>query len=147
MTALLNNSRKVFVVAAAVAVTVLAGCADMRTMMHADRLTLSGSQEVPPVGTSASGTGTITIKDDRTVSGSVTTTGMTGVAAHIHEAASGANGPVIVPMVQTSANVWSIPAGAKLSESQYSAYKAGNTYVNVHTAANKGGEIRAQLKP
>ena len=43
--------------------------------------------------------------------------------------------------------MWSIPAGAKFTNQQYDAFKAGNTYVNVHSDANKGGEIRGQLKP
>ena len=34
-----------------------------------------------------------------------------------------------------------------LTDAQYEAFKAGNLYVNVHSAANKGGEIRGQLKP
>jgi hypothetical protein len=38
------------------------------------------------------------------------------------------------------------PEGAKMTESQCAAYKAGNTYVNVHSAKHPGGEIRAQLK-
>ena len=109
-------------------------------------VTLTGSNEVPPVTTSAKGTGTITIKDDRTVSGSVTVTGMTPTAAHIHEAAPGANGPVIVPMTKSGDNMFVFPATAKLTDAQYASFKAGNTYVNVHTAANPGGEIRAQLK-
>jgi hypothetical protein len=109
-------------------------------------VTLSGSNEVPAVNTGAKGTGTITIKDDRTVSGSITVTGMTPTAAHIHEAAPGANGPVIVPMVKSGDNTFIFPATAKLTDAQYASFKAGNTYVNVHSAANPGGEIRAQLK-
>ncbi len=108
---------------------------------------LSGDQEVPPVTTSASGSGTITINDDMSVSGSVTTTGVDGVAAHIHNGGPGKNGPVIVPMSKTAENTWSVGAGAKLTEAQFAEFKAGNLYVNVHSAANKGGEIRAQLKP
>jgi hypothetical protein len=50
-------------------------------------------------------------------------------------------------MVKTSDNVWSIPAGAKLNDAQYDAFKSGNLYVNVHSAQHKGGEIRAQLRP
>ena len=40
-----------------------------------------------------------------------------------------------------------MPAGAKLTEAQYKAYEAGDLYVNVHSAAHKGGEVRGQLKP
>jgi hypothetical protein len=108
---------------------------------------LSGDQQNPPVTTSASGSGTITVNDDKTVSGSVTTSGVAATAAHIHEGAPGKNGPVIVPMSKTAENTWSIGAGAKLTDAQYAEFKAGNLYVNVHSAANKGGEIRGQLKP
>ena len=110
------------------------------------KVTLSGSQEVPPVTTTATGSGTITVAD-KAVSGSVTTTGVTGVAAHIHQGAAGQNGPVIIPLTKSGDNVWSVPAGAKLTDEQEKAFKAGNLYVNVHSAANKGGEIRGQLKP
>ncbi|TSA18699.1 MAG: CHRD domain-containing protein [Betaproteobacteria bacterium] len=116
---------------------------------YADRgmVTLSGSQEVPAVTTSASGSGTITVHADKSVTGSVTTTGVAGTMAHIHIGAAGKNGPVIVPLTKSGDNVWSVPAGAKLSDAQYEAYKDGGLYVNVHSAANKGGEVRAQLKP
>jgi hypothetical protein len=111
------------------------------------KVTLSGNQEVPAVTTSASGSGTITINADKTVGGSVTTAGVAGTMAHIHNGAAGANGPVIIPLTKNGDNGWSVPAGAKLSDAQFADYKAGNLYVNVHSAANKGGEIRGQLKP
>jgi hypothetical protein len=110
-------------------------------------VTLSGDQVTPAVTTSASGSGTITIGDDHSVSGSVTTTGVAGTAAHIHMAAAGQNGPVIVPMTKSGDNTWTVQAGAKLTDQQYDAFKAGNLYVNVHSAAHPGGEIRGQLKP
>jgi hypothetical protein len=108
---------------------------------------LSGAQEVPPVTTSATGKGTVTIGDDKSVSGSVTTTGIMGTAAHIHEAAAGKNGPVIVPMTKSGDNMWTFAPGAKLTDAQMESLKAGNLYINVHSAANPGGEIRGQLKP
>ncbi len=82
------------------------------------KVTLAGSNEVPPVTTSATGTGTITIKDDRSVSGSITVTGMTPTAAHIHEGAAGTNGPVIVPMTKSGDNMFVFPATAKLTDAQ-----------------------------
>ncbi len=111
------------------------------------KVVLSGSQEIPPVTTSASGTGTVVVGADKSVRGSVIVTGMTPTVAHIHEGPVGKIGPVIIPLVQTADNVWSVPEGAKLTDAQYESYKAGNLYYNVHSAAYKPGEIRGQIKP
>ena len=54
------------------------------TLAAAADLKLSGDNEVPPVKTMASGSGTITVAADGSVSGSVKTTGVAGLAAHIH---------------------------------------------------------------
>ena len=129
----------------AAAVLFLAACPGL-SWADQIKVTLSGAQEVPAVATSASGSGTITINADKSVSGSVSTTGVAGTMAHIHNGAAGANGPVIIPLTKSGDSTWSVPAGAKLTDEQYAAYKAGNLYVNVHSAANKGGEIRGQLK-
>lgn len=109
-------------------------------------VTLSGDSEVPPVTTKASGSGKITVNPDMTVSGKVTTSGVAGTMAHIHQGAAGKNGPVVIPLSQEGSS-WAVPAGAKLTDAQYKAFKAGELYVNVHSAENKGGEIRGQLKP
>jgi len=115
------------------------------TALAAD-VKLSGDQEVPAVKSAGAAAGAITIGDDGAVSGSVTATGFTPTAAHIHQAAAGKNGPVIVPFTKDG-DKFSAPAGAKLTPDQMKAYKAGELYVNVHSAANPGGEVRAQLKP
>jgi hypothetical protein len=133
--------------AIAAGLAIIASCASMSDSMSTQQLTLSGGNEVPPVTTAASGTGTVTINPDRTVSAKITVTGMTATASHIHEGAAGANGPVIVPFTKTADNTFVAPDGAKLTDSQYASLKAGNLYVNVHSAAHPGGEIRAQLKP
>ena len=109
------------------------------------KLTLSGANEVPPVTTPASGEGTISIADDGAVSGSVVTMGMQGTAAHIHMGAAGKNGPVIVPFTKDG-DTYKAPAGAKLNADQMTAFKAGDLYFNVHSAAHPGGEIRGQLQ-
>lgn len=129
-----------------ISLTGLLGCATPG-MDQGIKVTLSGSQEVPPATTAASGSGTITVGADMSVSGRVTTEGIEATAAHIHVGAAGKNGPVIVPLVKSSGNVWSVPAGAKLTDAQYASYKAGDLYINVHSAKYKGGEIRGQLKP
>ncbi|MDD5240325.1 MAG: CHRD domain-containing protein [Sulfuricella sp.] len=110
------------------------------------KITLSGGNEVPPVVTAATGSGTVMVNSDMTVSGSVMTAGIAGTMAHVHIGAAGANGPVIIPLSRNGDNAWEVPAGAKLTDAQYQAYKAGELYINVHSAANKGGEIRGQIK-
>ena len=61
--------------------------------------------------------------------------------------ARGENGPLIITLVKTTDTVCSVPQDAKLSAEQLESYRAGRLYLNVHTEANKGGEIRAQLTP
>lgn len=107
---------------------------------------LSSAEEVPPVKAEGSGSGTLRVNADGTVSGSVSTTGVQGTMAHIHQGAKGQNGPVIIPLAK-SGDTYTVPSSAKLNDAQMKAFKAGNLYVNVHTARNKGGEVRGQLTP
>jgi len=131
------------------AAAILASCSSMHHMMNSgssgESVTLTGANEVPAVSTSAAGSGMVTINSDHTVTAKIIATGMTATAAHIHQGAKGANGKVIVPFTKTGDNEFSAPPGAKLTDEQYQAYKAGDLYVNVHSAAHPGGEIRAQL--
>ncbi len=126
----------------------LAGCGG--GMMMADKgvhVDLGGGQEVPAVSVDGTGSGSIMVASDGSVSGSVTTNGVDGIMAHIHMGAIGSNGPVIIPLKKTASNVWSVPEGAKLNAAQMAAYKKGDLYVNVHTAAHRGGEVRGQIIP
>ena len=75
------------------------------------------------------------------------TKGISATAAHIHEGPKGKNGPVIIPLTKSGDNTFTVTAGAKLSDAQLESLKAGNLYVNVHSAANPGGEVRAQIAP
>ena len=162
----LVNKQRVGTALVAAALAVMTGCTMMNNMMGRDKegeehggtragmaamgrmeaITLSGSNSVPSVYTSAAGTGSVTVGRDRSVSAKITVTGMTATAAHIHEGAAGTNGPVIVPFTMAGDNTFVAAPGAKMTEAQYEAWKAGKTYVNVHSAKNPGGEIRVQLK-
>ena len=135
-------------------VALLTACS---TAPPSNKTVLTGEKEVPPVNTTASGLSDISVRsgacpgasatDCQLIVGTVQTTGVAATAAHIHQGAVGQNGPVIVTLVQTGTDVWGIPVGTTLTAEQYQAYLAGNLYVNVHSNANKGGEIRAQIRP
>lgn len=110
---------------------------------------LTGPQEVPPVVTSGIGTCTITLDD---VTGSVSVTGsFTGLsgsatAAHIHGlAAPGVSAGIIVGLVETGGTSGTISGGGILTPAEVTGMLAGLTYVNVHTPAHGGGEIRGQI--
>ena len=134
----------------AMAIVSLAACSTVSStwssLTGGGKVHLTGTEEVPPISTPAMGDGSFTIGSDGSVKGSVTVSGMNAVAAHLHQGAKGQNGPVIVPLSK-SGDTFTAPAGAKLSDAQMAAYKAGNLYVNVHSPQHKGGEIRAQLQP
>ena len=104
----------------------------------------------PGAGITSTGKGTGTFTYDpatHTLTYNVTYEGLTGpaVAAHIHGPADpGANGPPVVPFANAASP---ITGTATLTDAQAAELAAGKYYVNVHTAANKGGEIRGQITP
>jgi CHRD domain len=138
-----STLRRAAVVAASVLLAAGWGVAGAATV----RLTLSGTHEVPPVKTMARGSGVITVAPSGAVSGKIATRGIKGTMAHIHEGAPGMDGPPIISLVAGAKGTWVVPAGAKLTPHQYQEFLAGDLYVNVHSAAHPGGEIRGQLKP
>ncbi|MBA2658370.1 MAG: CHRD domain-containing protein [Nitrosospira sp.] len=144
MNTIILKSRFVLAIVALIAGTFVGG-AGVATAGEV-KVNLSGDQEVPAVQTSATASGAVTVEDDKSIKGKITTSDIKGTGAHIHEGALGKNGPDIITLKKTSDNEWSVPSGAKLTDAQYDAYKAGNLYINVHSDANKGGEIRGQLK-
>lgn len=144
MSIILRNSRFVLAMLALMACT-LAGVSGIAAAGEI-RVKLSGDQEVPPVQTSASGSGTITVEDDKSIKGSIIVVDIKPTGVHIHEAPTGKTGDPIITLEKTGENEWSVPRGAKLTDAQYDAAKAGGLYVNVHSNEHKGGEIRGQIK-
>lgn len=112
---------------------------------------LSATSEVPPVQSAGKGAAAVNV-DPTTGAASwrVEYSGLTGpaAAAHIHcGAGAGANAGVAVPLA-SGPNVPNPMTGSgTMTPAQLAQLQAGQCYVNVHTAANKGGEIRGQLAP
>lgn len=108
---------------------------------------LTGAEEVPPTASVATGTGTLVIDmANRNASGRITLAGVTATAAHVHQAAPGVNGPIIVPLTSAGGGVWTVPANSRLTAEQFLAFKQGNLYYNAHSALLPTGEIRGQIR-
>ena len=108
---------------------------------------LNGSQETPPVDTAASGTGSLTLNPDNTITCSITTTGITGTVAHIHLAEAGVPGGIIVSLIKGPGETWSCPSSPApmLTPDQVTALQEARLYFNVHSVAHSDGEIRGQI--
>jgi CHRD domain len=137
---------KLVLAGAALALSACSSMPDWMPGSGAIKVNLSGAEEVPPLNVPGSGSGSFRVADDGTITGSVTTKDVQGTMAHIHRGAKGTNGPVIVPL-DKNGDTYTVPAGRKLTKEQMDDLKAGRLYVNVHTARNKGGEVRGQLQP
>ena len=137
---------KLVLAGAAVALSACSSLPDWMPGSGAIKVNLTGAEQVPPLNVPGSGSGSFRVADDGTITGSITTKDVQGTMAHIHRGAKGTNGPVIVPL-DKNGDTYTVPAGRKLTPAQIEDLKAGRLYVNVHTARNKGGEVRAQLQP
>jgi CHRD domain len=132
------------------------------------RAHLDGKEQVPPADTKAQGEATFTLsKDGDSIHYKITVANIENVTmAHIHEGATGANGPVEVWLYPsapppklipgksngvlaegtiTSANLVGPLEGKSLTD-LLNDIKSGKAYVNVHTSEYPGGEIRGQIK-
>jgi hypothetical protein len=110
------------------------------------KASLDGKSEVPPNDSKGTGTVTATYDTDSkklTWKGSYKDLSGDATAAHFHGPAEpGKNAGVLVPIAPATTP---LEGSATLNDDQAKALMAGEVYVNVHTAANKGGEIRGQL--
>lgn len=117
------------------------------------KVPLSGSEQVPPVKTTGTGTAELTWDPStRIVTWRVTYSDMSSpvTMAHFHHGASGKNGPVVIWLTKKGKPVTSPIVGkATLSPTQAKEFEAGDWYINVHTKDHPepGGEIRGKVMP
>lgn len=123
---------------------VLASAAVAETVSY--KADLKASSEVPANSSTGAGTAAATFDTaSKKLNWTVTFSKLSGVAtaAHFHgPAVAGANAGVAVPIPGTTSPM---TGSATLTDAQAADLKAGKWYVNVHTAANKDGEIRGQM--
>lgn len=106
--------------------------------------TLSGAAEVPANTSTATGTATLVFDTTTKIfTLKVTHTVATATAGHIHKAAVGSNGGVVFPFSSLTSPI--DYTSVALTTAQEADLRANLYYVNIHTAALPGGEIRGQL--
>jgi CHRD domain len=109
------------------------------------KASMDAKSEVPPNSSPATGTVTATYDtSSKKLSWKGNYSGLSGpaTAAHFHSGESGKNGPIVVPITPATSP---FEGSATLTDPQADELLAGKWYVNVHTEANKGGEIRGQV--
>jgi hypothetical protein len=124
----------------------ISGCGMMNKAQGVMTVPLSGQNEVPPNASGGSGTGKVEL-DGNVIKWNVSYSGMSGpvTAGHFHGPAQpGANAGVVVPFAGPLASP--IIGSATLTPAQVDQVKQGLWYINLHTAANPGGELRGQVK-
>jgi hypothetical protein len=104
---------------------------------------LTGAQEVPAVATMASGSASFRLNGD-TLFYEINHNVAGGTAAHIHGGHGGVNGPVVFPLDPFGVDM---TGQVTLTPDQITALNEGRFYVNIHSGANPGGEIRGQILP
>lgn len=111
---------------------------------------LTGGQQVPAVATTAQGVATFTLNSMlNTITYAIVADGLSGAitSAHIHEGAIGTAGGVLVDLSSgiNGNRIMGTITGAAVTNDLINSMLKGETYINVHTAANPNGEIRGQI--
>jgi hypothetical protein len=139
----MSNTRTMLATLALGATVAFAGPAFADKM----KATLDGASEVPAVTTAGKGAADIDYDAaSKKLSWKVTYTGLSGpaTAAHFHGPA-GASDKAGVAVAIPNAGTSPVEGSATLTDAQAADLTAGKYYVNIHTAANPGGEIRGQV--
>jgi len=111
---------------------------------------LTAAQEVPATKSTGVGTADLTLDtSSKLLTWNVSYSGLSGAAtaAHIHgPAAAGANAGVVINLASSGISN-PLQGSMTLTDAQVADLLAGKYYVNLHTAQNKGGEVRGQITP
>ncbi len=164
----MNRSRRMWLALSVALVVILSLTSVVLANTRTYSASLKGAEEVPPVDTNAVGRAMFTLNSDRTeLSYTVTVVNIeNAMMAHIHLAPAGVNGGVVAwlypdappPQVIEGKFSGTLATGTITADdlvgdlagqpltALVNAIRSGNAYVNVHTTANPGGEIRGQIR-
>jgi hypothetical protein len=110
---------------------------------------LSGTNQVPPVTTTATGIALLRLTSDKKLYSKVTVNNLEATDAlrfaHIHKAAAGTNGPVIIDLCATAAD-FGVTKVATLDDASIASFKTETVYVNAHSVDHPGGVVRGQIR-
>ncbi len=139
--------RRPLLAAVACAATLAFAAPSLAATVHM-KADLKGASEVPP--TNSKGTGKVDVTYNTTskmLSWKGSYSGLTGpaTAAHFHAGAPGKNGGVVVPIFAGTTAKSPFSGSKKLTAAQATQLESGGWYVNIHTKAHPGGEIRGQV--
>ncbi len=133
-----------FVVLAGILITA-ASCKKSTDPKVTFKAIINGASETPANASTASGTATLTYnKDTKIFTVVVTFSGITATASHIHKGDVGVAGPVVFGFTSPVTSPINYTSVA-LDATQDADLNANMYYVNIHSAAFPGGEIRGQL--
>jgi len=105
---------------------------------------LRGSQEVPPVASTATGGCMIDLNQVMATATITCVHNVVGATVmHVHRGAAGVNGPIIFDLGNPASPVTATWSGMTMTD--INDMLAGNLYVNIHTAGRPAGEIRGQI--
>ncbi|WP_257170436.1 CHRD domain-containing protein [Bradyrhizobium sp. SRS-191] len=132
------------------ALLVFAACLAATPLAHADTIVLTSelkaANEVPPNGSTASGTAEASFDTaTKTLTWKITFSGLSGppIGAHFHGPSEpGKTAGIVLPFKSPEPP---ITGAAALTDAQAADLIAGKWYANIHTQANPGGEIRGQM--
>lgn len=119
------------------------------TIEMAADVVLNGANEVPAVTTTATGIALLRLTASKKLYSKVTVNNLEAgdalTAAHIHQAAAGVNGPVIVSLGSNAAD-FGMAKVATLTDANYALVKTGTIYVNAHSTNHAPGVVRGQVR-
>jgi len=148
----MNLMSRRIVILTACAAGALSWAASANAASENFKVDLTGAQQVPPVDSPGKGSADLSYDPaTRVLTWTLTYTGLSGPAtmAHFHgPAAAGKNGPVAIWISTKGGSAASpIKGEATLTPEQAQQFSAGEWYINVHSQAHPGGEIRGQVTP